>query len=187
MNTLKERQHDRIRLEKWIADEIQVDKELARELVKDYILQQQIKRTQERLRERNLSSEKIKEFNRTMEQKGIQENIDRIIEYSDEEDLAESEIVYPKYFNVREVSLYKGITPQQVRRNCISGKYQAEQVAGEHSSWRIPTEQFKQENDFVEFIQQRADKFKKVSEASQIAIELWTESQDGIHVDHEEQ
>ncbi len=184
MSTLKERQHDRTLLEKMIANEMQVDPELAHELLKDYILQQQIKRNQERLKARKLSNQKVEEFNKKMEQKAMQENIERIIEYSDEEYKEELLLNYPKYFNVREVSLYKGITPQQVRRNCINGKYQAEQVAGENSSWRILTDQFKEENDFFDFIQQRAEKFKKVSKASQMAVELWTESQNGIQIEH---
>lgn len=183
MSTLKERQHDRTLLEKRIASEIQVDTELAHELLKDYILQQQIKRNQERLKARKLSSQTMQEFNKKIAQKAIQENIEQIIKDSDEDYQEEVPLNYPKYFNVREVSLYKGITPQQVRRNCINGKYEAEQVAGENSSWRILTDQFKEENDFIDFVQQRAEKFKKVSQASQVAVELWTEAQNGIQIE----
>lgn len=77
------------------------------------------------------------------------------------------------FLTVREVSQLLGITPQQVRRNCASGKYDASQVAGENSSWRIKAEQFKNQTNWNNFLKQRKEKFEKNKKAAELGIELW--------------
>lgn len=157
--------------------EIEVDT-----LVQAHILKLQTERRIQKAQAK-LSPEIQSKFSKTIEDGELQEEIERVLsELQREEEVPDSDkLIAPKYFTVREVSKYKEITPQQVRRNCIAGKYKAEQVAGEHSSWRIFAEQFESEKVFVSFMQERNRIAERTAQAARIGIELWQNGKsDGI-------
>lgn len=89
----------------------------------------------------------------------------------------------PDFFTVREVSQLTGLTPQQVRRNCSSKKFEATQVAGENSSWRIKPDQFQNLPNWEAFLQQRKEKFQKNSKAAKLGLNLWKKQMNVTKVD----
>ncbi|WP_411349185.1 hypothetical protein [Paenibacillus sp. WLX2291] len=174
MGKIKENQYEYPSLQQKIASEIGIAESTARDLVHLYMIRQKGKELEQRLK-LQVSEQIMNDFDQQMGRSDIQQDVQRFI-VMEQEEKVNSPLSYPKYFNVREVASYKGITPQQVRRNCISGKFKAEQVAGEHSSWRILAEQFKDESGFADFIAERNGKFQAQSAAAQTAVELWESS-----------
>lgn len=152
-------------------------------LVQAHILKRRAERKIQKA-QAHLSLTFQQEFSKTLEDRDFQEEIERVVSQleSEETESAAEPLLVPPYFTVREVAKYKGITPQQVRRNCIAGKYRAEQVAGEHSSWRILADQFESEEGFRDFLQERNQIAERTLQAAQTAIELWQGGKNGIPV-----
>ncbi|MEJ8306446.1 hypothetical protein [Saccharibacillus sacchari] len=185
MGSLKHKSSSYDGLKNQILKKMRISETEADALVQAHILKL---RTERRLQkaQSKLSAELQSEFSKTIEDDELQEEIERVVselEKEEEEEPNSDRQTTPKYFTVREISRYKGITPQQVRRNCIAGKYKAEQVAGEHSSWRIFAEQFESETGFQSFLRERNQIAERTAHAARIAIELW---QDGKNVIPEE-
>lgn len=179
MGSLKHKPSSYDGLKNQILKKMRISETEADTLVQSHILKLRTERRLQKARSK-LSPEIQSEFSKTIEDSELQEEIERVVsELEKEEVLNSDKLIVSKYFTVREVSKYKGITPQQVRRNCIAGKYKAEQVAGEHSSWRIFAEQFQSEESFESFLQERNQIAERTAQAATIAIQLW---QDGKNV-----
>lgn len=80
---------------------------------------------------------------------------------------------FPEYLSVRDVSKLTGLAPQVVRRHCASGKYEAEQVAGENSTWRIKPDYFMKLSNWDKFLKEREEEAKRSKNAARIALQFW--------------
>ncbi|NGZ74980.1 hypothetical protein [Saccharibacillus alkalitolerans] len=181
MGSLKQKDSSYDGLKNRIIKKMRISETDADTLVQAHILKLRAERKLQQAQAK-LSPEIQDEFSKTIEDGDVQEEIQRVVsELEREEEISNpNKRAAPKYFTVREVSKYKGITPQQVRRNCIAGKYKAEQVAGEHSSWRISSEQFESEEGFQDFLQERNKIAERTAQAAKMAIELWRDGRNGI-------
>ncbi|WP_172200071.1 hypothetical protein [Saccharibacillus qingshengii] len=176
MGSLKQKDSSYDGLKNWILKKMVISETDADTLVQAHILKLRAERKLQQAQAK-LSPELQNEFSKTIEDGDVQEEVRRVlhnIEIEEQYTLTEKPVP-PKFLTVREVSNYKGITMQQVRRNCISGKYKAEQVAGEHSSWRIWADQFEEENRFDDFLQEREQQFQRTAKAAKLAQEMWVE------------
>ncbi|MFB9276331.1 hypothetical protein [Cohnella cellulosilytica] len=81
--------------------------------------------------------------------------------------------IVPEYLSVRDVSKLTGLVPQVVRRHCANGKWEAEQVAGEHSTWRIKPEPFMKFSNWETFLKEREREMKGSKKIVDHALELW--------------
>lgn len=79
----------------------------------------------------------------------------------------------PEFLSVRDVSKLTGRVPQVIRRHCASGKYDAEQVAGEKGTWRIKPEQFMHLSNWNTFLKERASEIKNSKRVVDHALSLW--------------
>lgn len=181
MGSLKHKPSSYDGLKNQILKKMRISETEADTLVQAHILKLRTERKLQQAQSK-LSAELQSEFSKTIEDGELQKEIERVVsELEREEEVPNSDqLIVPKYFTVREVSTYKGITPQQVRRNCIAGKYKAEQVAGEHSSWRIFAEQFQSEQGFESFLRERNRIAERTAQAARIAIELWQDGKNAI-------
>ncbi|MBA2937088.1 hypothetical protein HZF08_02080 [Paenibacillus sp. CGMCC 1.16610] len=89
--------------------------------------------------------------------------------------LMEEELEAPEYLSVRDVSKLTGLVPQVVRRHCASGTYKSHQVAGENSSWRIESDQFKTFPNWKKFLQEREEEFGSSQRVAKLALKLWSD------------
>jgi len=79
----------------------------------------------------------------------------------------------PEFLSVRDVSKLTGRVPQVVRRHCASGKYIAEQVAGENGTWRIKPEQFMHLSNWDSFLAEREKEIESSIRIADHALALW--------------
>lgn len=80
----------------------------------------------------------------------------------------------PKYLSVAEVSGIMGISPQMVRRNCTTGKYQGYQPSGPHGIWFINSDTFRNgsKQEWLDFISRRNNLFSRSEKVAKVALEL---------------
>jgi hypothetical protein len=79
----------------------------------------------------------------------------------------------PEYLSVRDVSKLTGLVPQIVRRHCAKGKWEAEQVAGENSTWRIKPEPFMKLSNWEAFLREREEERERSKKIVDHALALW--------------
>lgn len=79
----------------------------------------------------------------------------------------------PEFLSVRDVSKLTGRVPQVIRRHCASGKYEAEQVAGENGTWRIKPEQFMHLSNWEAFLKERESEIENSKRVVDHATALW--------------
>lgn len=79
----------------------------------------------------------------------------------------------PEYLSVRDVSKLTGLVPQVVRRHCANGKWEAEQVAGEHGKWRIKPEPFTKLSNWEAFLRERESERHSSKKIVDHALALW--------------
>lgn len=79
----------------------------------------------------------------------------------------------PEFLSVRDVSKLTGRVPQVIRRHCASGKYEAEQVAGENGTWRIKPEQFMHLSNWDAFLKERESEIQNSKKVVDHALALW--------------
>ncbi|ASA24798.1 hypothetical protein [Paenibacillus donghaensis] len=79
----------------------------------------------------------------------------------------------PDYLSVRDVSKLTGLVPQVVRRHCANGKWEAEQVAGQNSTWRIKPEPFMKLSNWEAFVRDRTEGIESSKKIADHALALW--------------
>lgn len=79
----------------------------------------------------------------------------------------------PEFLSVRDVSKLIGRVPQVVRRHCASGKYNAEQVAGENGTWRIKPEQFMHLSNWEAFLKEREREIQSSKSIANHGLQFW--------------
>lgn len=136
-------------------------------------LQEQIMIRSKRLRER-MSDEEVRAVEERVREalRGIEMEFQVI---STKRPVTPVPLDVPEYLTVREVAKLKGITVQMVRRHLNDKKFIGHQVAGENSTWRIPTEQFINDHNWSEFLRQRQETFLRSRRAAETMIDFWEE------------
>ncbi|QQZ62918.1 hypothetical protein JI735_10570 [Paenibacillus sonchi] len=79
----------------------------------------------------------------------------------------------PEYLSVRDVSRLTGLVPQVIRRHCANGKWEAEQVAGEKSTWRIKPEPFMKLSNWGTFLRGCREELESSKKLADHALALW--------------
>lgn len=79
----------------------------------------------------------------------------------------------PEFLSVRDISKLTGLAPQIIRRNCLNGKYEAEQIIGENGAWRIKSEQFMHFSKWDSFLKERESEIENSKNIVEHALELW--------------
>jgi hypothetical protein len=87
--------------------------------------------------------------------------------------LETEELPVPEFLSVRDVAKLTDLTPQIVRRHCMNGKYKGYQVAGENSTWRIESEQFKDNPHWISFLIERNEARERSKKVAVLAEQLW--------------
>jgi len=83
----------------------------------------------------------------------------------------------PKYLSVSEVAMITGLSPQMVRRNCASGKFDGYQPSGTNGVWFVKSDTFRNDPkvDWNEFIIKRNELFTQSKDVANSAMELQRE------------
>lgn len=95
----------------------------------------------------------------------------------------------PKYLSAAEVAGIMGISPQMVRRNCVSGKYQGYQPSGSNGIWFINSNTFRNDpkENWADFISRRNDMYARSKESAELALKLLDEEIEELDVDETEE
>jgi len=101
-----------------------------------------------------------------------------------EETLVDDKITddVPKYLSVAEIAGIMDISPQMVRRNCVSGKYQGYQPSGSNGIWFINSDTFRNgpKKEWIDFISRRNDLLSRSKEVAELAKKLQNEETEEI-------
>lgn len=106
---------------------------------------------------------RLKEAEKALDLEMTEEDLQLVHKYALPENASE---VVPEYLTVAEVGTLIGVSPQMVRRKCITGEILAHRTLNGKGKWRIPAKQFMTHPHFEELVmkyQQLRDSSEKLA------------------------